>query len=239
MTSRSYLQTAAPRADTLALSVRSSTKDKNSGCNCSSRPTLKSPSSFNEELTNLIKTDQQSTAANSMRRQISRAVRRMTGVRADGQVSEEQLFAGIVGHEVLRETDRRTYVAFCERVRLLSKSSTTGHSAEDATKVALSELVTRGTLSQRTANSIYSRAFAAGQLDTNDCMLFDSRAGGRDHSSAAIDFKSALDAGTLGLTKAQNGQLEMLPRSVWERSAGHRFLPPQLNRTARLSSVVA
>jgi hypothetical protein len=174
-----------------------------------------------------------------MRTQLSRSIRRSTGVKRSEQVSEEQLFAGVVGTEVLRETDRRTYRAFADRVRELSQSEATGKSAEDSAKIALNELVARGTITQKSANSIYARAFAASQLDTNDCALFDSDGGRRDESAAATDFNNAVLAGTVGIAKVQLGQVEVLPRSPHERAAGHSRSPSQITHTARSTLEVA
>lgn len=239
MTARLLLGMTATPPSMQAKQSRASLHTKNDGCDCSKRPNLKDPSSFGQELTKLIQNDTQAQAANAMRRQISRAIRRATGLKVGDQVSEEQLFAGVVGHEVLQKTNRRTYIAFTERVRQLSQSLQAGRSTEDAVKIALKDLVDRRVLSQSTADTIYSRAFAASQLDDNDCALFDGTGGRRDHSNATTDFRSALVAGTLGLTQTQGGQLEVMPRSIKERGAGHRFSPEELIRTSRSKLVAA
>jgi hypothetical protein len=233
MTARLLLGMTATPPSAQAGKSRGLLQSKNDGCDCSKRPNLKDPSTFGQELTKLIQNDTEAQAANAMRRQISRAIRRATGLKVGDQVSEEQLFAGVAGHEVLQTTDRRTYIAFSERVRQLSRSRESGRSTEDAVKIALKELVDRRVLSQSTANTIYSRAFAASQLDDNDCALFDGTGGGRDHSNATTDFRSALVAGTLGLTQTQGGQLEVMRRSIKERGVGHRFSPAELIRTSR------
>lgn len=214
-------------------------KSGGDGCDCADRPTLRPPSSFRDELNRLIQNEKQARSADSVRTQLSRSIQRSTGVRRSERVSEEQLFAGVVGTEVLRETDRRTYRAFADRVRVLSQSDATGRSAEDSAKIALNELVARGTITQRSANAIYARAFTASQLDTNDCALFDSSGGKRDESAAVTDFDGAVTAGTLGITKVHLGQVEVLPRSPHERAAGHPRSPSQLTHTARSTLEVA
>ena len=167
--------------------------------------------SFDKELDSLIKSDDPAVREVAIRRQLSRSIRRSTGAVVNGSVSEEALFAGMMGLKLLETSGRDAYVQFTDRVRQLTSTSETGGSAEQAAKKALKEVV-----SAKDASKIYSEAFAASQLDDKSNALFDSIGGKRDRTVAVATFKAAIDSGTANMTKIEAGELEAPLRDIDE-----------------------
>lgn len=142
---------------------------------------------------------------------------------AAGNVSEEELFAGVVQQRIaeLKGDELGT-----EYKSALDSQSTTlkkpdGYVPfEDAAKAALLGLQTSGKLTEDEANKIYSEAFAAAQLDDNANALYDNRGGGNDPTIAVLAVDGAIGKARSVIDAYTGGKSSATLRSLSEASTG-------------------
>jgi hypothetical protein len=139
------------------------------------------------------------------------------------KVSEEELFSGLVQERIKKTKGDE---ALTEFQTLLSKSKESQKKAdgfvphEDATKEALRSFQAEGKLTQEEADSIYSQAFAAAQLDENKDALFDDRGGPNDPTMAVAAMEQALLLSKAMISKFDDGSETAPARSISEASNG-------------------
>ena len=140
--------------------------------------------SFVSALDQRLKSEDPVEREAAMRRQLSRSIRRSTGTDTQGSVSEEALFAGMVGMQLLESKGRDVYEQYADRVRALTSGSDPQEkSFEVAAKKVLKEIQDSSKVPQAKVDTMYSTAFASSQLDTNTNALYDSLGGkgGQDY----------------------------------------------------------
>jgi len=191
----------------------------------SAKTTAKSSQTFTNEIDLMLACDDPAIREEGMKRQVSRSIRRMTGTDLRGTVSEEALFAGVVGLNVLMEAGRETYDRFAERVRQLTNTPEAGRSTEQAAKIALQELQAKKLISKNTATNIYSNAFAASQLDQESRALYDAIGGRRDKTTAVAAFRAAVASGVAKREQIERGELSAPTRDIREFPFGQRLRP--------------
>ena len=116
---------------------------------------------------------------------------------ANGNVSEQELFAGVVGERIstLEGSSQETqYVSLLQQAE--QSMSANGYTPyEAAAKSALSQMVSSGDVSSTDADTIFSEAFNASQLITKPAgleALFDSVGGNGDPTLAVASISDAI-----------------------------------------------
>jgi hypothetical protein len=142
---------------------------------------------------------------------------------SSNQVSEEALFSALIKERIQSEQGEDGLKAFQEILgkQLSSHTKSDGYVAvEDATKAALIEYRTAGKIDEELANKIYSQAFSAAQLDSNENVLFDDRGGAGDTTIAVASLEQALLASRVKMEKFDSGELTPTERQVDEVTIG-------------------
>jgi hypothetical protein len=140
-----------------------------------------------------------------------------------GSISEEDLFAGLVQERVQALKGEETLNKLKE---LLNTSQNTMKKAdgyipmEDAAKDALRKLRDAGALTAEEADSVYSQAFAAAQLDGNTEVLYDGRGGKNDPTIAVATMEEALLKSRAIIDEFTAGTKTATIRSIEEASTG-------------------
>ncbi len=142
------------------------------------------------------------------------------------KVSEEELFSALI-QERIKKTKGDD--ALKEFQGLLSDAKTRLRKPdgfipiEDATKEALRAFRDSGKLKTEEADSLYSQAFAAAQLDENKEVLFDDRGGPNDPTMAVAAMEQALLLSRALVEKFDAGSEKAPERSLSEVSNGKVF----------------
>jgi hypothetical protein len=139
------------------------------------------------------------------------------------KVSEEELFSGLIQERIKKSKGEEALKQFQElltgaKERL--KKPDGFIPLEDATKEALREFRDAGKLDEKEADSIYSQAFAAAQLDENKDVLFDDRGGPNDPTMAVAEMERAMAASRALVEKFDAGTEQAPERSLSEASNG-------------------
>lgn len=137
----------------------------------------------------------------------------------ENNVSEEALFSAIVKERIMKEQGEEGLKAFEEVLgkHISAKTTADGYvPVEDATKAALIEFRDAGNIEEELADSIYSQAFSAAQLDDNEEALFDDRGGANDATIAVATLEQALLASRVKIEKYDAGEEVATARSVDE-----------------------
>lgn len=138
------------------------------------------------------------------------------------KVSEEDLFSAIVQQRVKNSKGDDTLKKFQETLNQTKDSMRRpdGNApVEDATKAALIKARDAGLLTKEEADTIYSEAFEAAQLDDNKELLYDGRGGGSDPTIAVAAMQQALLMSGGMIDKFNDGSLKATIRSVEEATA--------------------
>ncbi len=134
---------------------------------------------------------------------------RMLTPNGQNEVSEEELFAGILGERITKLKGDEAGVAFSEKLAA-SKESLKRHdgfvSVEEAARAAMKELVADGTLTESEASGMHAQAFKAAQLDDNHEALFDNRGGPGDPTIAVSQLEAALLSARTIIEKIDSGE---------------------------------
>ncbi len=141
----------------------------------------------------------------------------------ENKVSEEDVFSALVQERIKKtkgEDALKTFQDLLAKSREAQKKPDGFVPVEDATKDALRKFRESGAISKDEADSIYSQAFAAAQLDSNKEALFDNRGGPGDSSIAVASLEEALLASRTVCTGFDNGTETAAVRSLDEPSAG-------------------
>jgi len=139
------------------------------------------------------------------------------------KVSEEELFSGLIQERIKKTKGDEALKQFQElltgaKERLRKPDGFIP--LEDATKEALREFRDAGKLDEKEADSIYSQAFAAAQLDENKEVLFDDRGGPNDPTMAVAELERAMMASRALVEKFDAGTEQAPERSLSEVSNG-------------------
>jgi hypothetical protein len=140
---------------------------------------------------------------------------------AANKVSEEELFSALVQERIKNSKGDETLKKFQETLAQTKDSMRKPDGyvpAEEAAKAALMKARDAGMLSKEEANTIYSEAFAAAQLDDNKEVLYDGRGGGNDPTIAVALLEQALASSGGMVQKFKDGSLTATARSVEEAS---------------------
>jgi hypothetical protein len=138
---------------------------------------------------------------------------------SSGSVNEEELFAGLV-QKMASEKDAAA-AGFNQHFQSAVSAHTRsdGYIAyEDATKTALKKSVADQTLTQEEASQIYSTAFAAAQLDSNQEALFDGRGSEEDNTVAVAEIEQGILRAKDFLAKLAAGEIATTARDLNEAS---------------------
>lgn len=122
-------------------------------------------------------------------------------------VSEEELFASIVGDKVAEESGTQDFTTLFNAALSRTSNGRAGVGHEDAAKEALRELVGSGSLAETTAQKIYSESFAAAQLDSDTSKLYDGFGGANDPTVALASLADALRTAETQLTAFDAGEV--------------------------------
>jgi hypothetical protein len=139
------------------------------------------------------------------------------------QASEEDVFSALVQERIKSTKGDDALKKFNE---LLAQSKEAMKKpdgfipVEDATKDALRKFRDSGAVSKEDADSIYSHAFAAAQLDDNKEALYDDRGGPGDTSVAVASMEQALLSSRTKVAAFAEGTEKFAIRSLEEASAG-------------------
>lgn len=141
---------------------------------------------------------------------------------ATGQVSEEQLFAGVVGERVTTLKGKELgekYKKYLEQERAVYTSD------EAAAKAALRDMRKAGDLTAEETDKIYSEAFAAAQLkDKPTAALYDSYGGAGDPTIAVDTQASAISKAQDKIKQMDDGTLKFDTRSIDEGEATKDYI---------------
>lgn len=133
------------------------------------------------------------------------------------QVSEEQLFAALVRHEISSKSGDQALAQFESLFGQIAgsiKRPDGFFSHEEAAEGALGGLVESGLLSESQSNEIYSRSFDAAQLDGNTDTLWDSRGGENDPTVAVADLAFAAQSAASLLAKLDSSEVSGTNREL-------------------------
>jgi hypothetical protein len=139
------------------------------------------------------------------------------------KVSEEELFSALIQERIKKTKGDEALTQF---QGLLSEAKTKLRKPdgfvpiEDATKEALKAFRDAGTIKAEEADSMYSQAFAAAQLDENKEVLFDDRGGPNDPTMAVAAMEQALLMSRAMVEKFDAGSEAAPVRSLSEMSTG-------------------
>lgn len=138
---------------------------------------------------------------------------------AANKVSEEDLFSALVQQRVKNVKGDDALKKFQEtltQVKESMKRPDGGVPVEDATKAALIKARDAGVLTKEEADTIYSEAFEAAQLDDNKELLYDGKGGGNDPTIAVAAMEQALLLSSGMIEKFNDGSLKATIRSIEE-----------------------
>jgi hypothetical protein len=145
------------------------------------------------------------------------------------KVNEEDLFSAIVQQRVHNAKGDDTLKKFQETLTQTKESMKKPNGyvpVEDATKAALITAREAGILTKEEADTIYSEAFAAAQLDDNKEVLYDGRGGGNDPTIAVAAMEQALLLSGGMIEKFKDGSLTATIRSVEEANNSKIAMAP-------------
>jgi hypothetical protein len=135
------------------------------------------------------------------------------------KVSEEELFSALVQERIKKtkgESALSEFNTLFESAKKRLQKPDGFVPLEDAAKQALKELRDSQKISKEEADSIFSQAFAAAQLDQNKEALFDNRGGPNDPTMAVAQMEQALLlSGTL-ISQFDSGAEKAATRSLDE-----------------------
>jgi len=143
------------------------------------------------------------------------------------KVSEEDLFSALIQERIKKEKGEDALKAFQELLATTKQSMQKPDGyipVEDATKAALINFQTSGKLTAEEADTMYSEAFAAAQLDGNSEVLFDNRGGPNDPTIAVATMEQALMGSRVKIEKFDSGAEKAPLRSLLEPSASKAAL---------------
>lgn len=125
------------------------------------------------------------------------------------EISEEELFAGIMQERISQLKGEEAGTKFSEK--LAAKKSELARpdgvvSAEEAARAAMEAMVADGTVTEAEAASIHAQSFKAAQLDDNKEALFDNRGGPGDPTIAMAKLEAALLSARTVIEKIDSGE---------------------------------
>lgn len=140
---------------------------------------------------------------------------------ASSQVSEEELFAGVIGERLSAKNPELAtkYKELLDKEKAARTKPDGYVPVEDAAKAALATLARDGGITEEDGNKIYSESFAAAQLDSNTSALFDGKGGPGDPTIAVETMEKALLAAKLKLEQFASGGATFEDRQLGEASA--------------------
>lgn len=148
---------------------------------------------------------------------LRKAMKDTTGDSAAGFVSEESLFAATAGASIRVRKGGSVYRQYVEAFNASSESS-----FENRSKAALIKLQSDGLLSRQQANQLYSKAFAAAQLDGNSEALYDSIGGARDKTIATASTQEAIIKTTTTLSAIDDKSSTPKLRDIFDSPVGQQ-----------------
>lgn len=130
---------------------------------------------------------------------------------SENQTNEEELFAAVAEQRILSLKGDEAAASFHSALvgKLDSNRGANGASSyEDATRAALSQLVSDGVLESTEAQRIHAESFMAAQLDDNTETLFDGRGGANDPTVALDTMESALFKAQKMIEQIETGEID-------------------------------
>ncbi|MCC6932323.1 MAG: hypothetical protein IT292_03610 [Deltaproteobacteria bacterium] len=141
----------------------------------------------------------------------------------EGQdVSEEELFAGLISQRLNAKSDEAAEYYQGELAKFkTSLARSDGYvPVEDAANEALKSAVEAGKISKEEAEQIKGEAFAAAQLDDNKDALYDNRGSAEDPTIAVSKMEAALLSMRTLVEQIESGEVKIDPRSLDLGSTG-------------------
>lgn len=136
-----------------------------------------------------------------------------------GKVSEEELFASVMGERLnglKGEEVAKAYREELEKNKSALKSGDGYIPFEDAAKKTLQALVEKGSITKDEGNKIYSESFQAAQLDSNLNALYDDRGGPGDSTIAVETLEAALLSARVKIESLSGGSDKLTARELSE-----------------------
>lgn len=137
------------------------------------------------------------------------------------KVSEEELFAGLVQQRIQHTKGDSAFAEFTELFNAAKSRLQKPNGfipVEDAAKEALREFRDAQKITKEEADSIYSQAFAAAQLDDNKDALYDGHGGPNDPTIAVAEMEQALMLSGALISKFDAGSQQATARALDELS---------------------
>ncbi|MBX7138266.1 MAG: hypothetical protein K1X83_09805 [Oligoflexia bacterium] len=143
---------------------------------------------------------------------------------AENMVSEEELFASLVGERISNLKGADTAAQFSELLAVNKEQMRVGSYIphEAAAKATLQQLRDAGEISSEEANQIYSEAFGAAQLDDNPEALWDGLGSASDPTMAVAQLETALIGAQQKIAAYTSGQSSVALRSLDELAASKK-----------------
>ena len=137
-------------------------------------------------------------------------------------VSEEELFAGLIGQRVAAKDSAAGELFSTELAKLRSTMARSdGYvPVEDCANQALKNVVAAGSLTNEDAEKIKGEAFMAAQIDSNTDALYDDRGSANDPTIAVSKMEAALLSMRTILDQIDSGELECESRSLDSGATG-------------------
>lgn len=174
-------------------------------------------------LSSAVGSSKSSSTKSQSTKDFESTLKALLAVDGKNQASEEEVFSALVQERIKSTKGDDALKKFNE---LLAQSKEAMKKpdgfipVEDATKDALRKFRDSGAVSKEDADSIYSHAFAAAQLDDNKEALFDDRGGPGDTSVSVASMEQALLSSRTKVSAFEAGTEKFTVRSLDEASAG-------------------
>ena len=139
------------------------------------------------------------------------------GGTAKSQLSEEELFAEIIGKRLQETNPEAADFYNSEKSKLLvsmARPSDGYVSYENVAISALKATVDAGKIDEATAKQVNGDAFAAAQLDSDTTALWDDRGSGSDTTIAVASFDDAMNKVDELLAKISSGEITPTAREL-------------------------
>ena len=138
------------------------------------------------------------------------------GKSEDAEVSEEELFAGLIEQNLTKKNEEAGKAYAEEKAKLsVSMAKADGFiPMEDVAKAALRNVVASGKVDAETAKIVHGESFAAAQLDDNLEALYDDRGGENDPTRAVAKVSTAITGAEGVLAKVAAGEITITARDL-------------------------
>lgn len=158
---------------------------------------------------------------------------------SNGKVSEEDLFAGIIGERLKGSKGGGAFNRYNELLQEQQVQSGSRFSWETSAKRALAQLGEEGVLTADEVTQHYSQAFFAAQLDSNTSALYDGTGGAGDTTIAVAATADAISTAKAVLVKLDDQQITAPTRDINEAAARGTTAGATTSTTAGTTTVGA